>query len=156
MCAVWVQCLQRPEEGVSSPRTGIIGGCELSDIGARNWARVLWKVLWNHQAVSPASFCVYFLYFIFSSTLFLFRSLANPHLDVHRWAYSAWNLFVGFLISHSQFSIWSQNFFRYYLCPNSFLLLCKLKSYTLPCLILSHKPQRQFCDLTHSHHAVLM
>jgi hypothetical protein len=40
---VWVQCLQRPEEGIRGPGAGYTGSCEPSYVGARNRVQLLWE-----------------------------------------------------------------------------------------------------------------
>lgn len=41
-CVLSAAYVQRPEEGTGSARTAVTNSCELPDVGAGNWTRVLW------------------------------------------------------------------------------------------------------------------
>ena len=37
------KCVSEPDEGIVSPGAGVIGGCELLNMGDRNQTQALWK-----------------------------------------------------------------------------------------------------------------
>jgi len=45
MWTTWVQCPQRPEEGVGVPGPGAAHGCESPNMGAGNQTKVVWGIL---------------------------------------------------------------------------------------------------------------
>jgi len=54
MCSESVQWLQRPERAPDSVELGVIGGCELPNVGAGNRSWVLWK---SSSALSHSHLC---------------------------------------------------------------------------------------------------
>lgn len=41
------RCLQRSEESVGSSRSGVTGGCESSDMGARERTQLFYDIEWS-------------------------------------------------------------------------------------------------------------
>lgn len=73
VCALWVQCIRRPEEHVRTPEARISGAHEPSNVLGTNLGSSARLGVLNYQATLPAPQILFYQWLIFVVTLTLFR-----------------------------------------------------------------------------------